>query len=236
VRLSHRVTLPQHVPSRTTVQPRASPALPLHPFLRCPARASSRVCRGNASLREACAPRAARSQLLLTSARAEMSCTVELAAASGEPRGVRGRISSGHVSHLGREHARTQLSWLYSHISRASEQNIRCFTSLSRDAMFRPAMRHALPARPRTCLACRATAQLSFRGVPEAYCWPGWPCSARDPEVLMASDGTSQRLSRGTSLVRKPGDTAVSRRGDTACDDLRPHPARFCPLGNSKAE
>jgi len=20
--------------------------------------------------------------------------------------------------------------------------------------------------------------------VPEAYCWPGWPCSARDPEVL----------------------------------------------------
>ena len=131
-RLSHRATLPQHVPSRTTVQPRASPALPLLPVLRCPARASSRVCRGNASLREACAPRAARSQLLLTSARAEMSCTVELAAASGEPRGVRGRISSGHVSHRGREHARTQLSWLYSHISRASEQNyIRCFTSLS---------------------------------------------------------------------------------------------------------
>jgi len=86
-----------------------------------------------------------------------------------------------------------------------------------------------LPARPRTCLACHATAQLSFRGVPEAYCWPGWTCSACDPEVLMASD-IAAAAQRNQSLDRKPEDTAVPRRHASICVHglaLGPHPVRW---------
>ena len=48
--------------------------------------------------------------------------------------------------------------------------------------------------------------------------------------------GTSQRLSRETPVSSGSPETPRYRDGATACDDLRPHPARFCPLGNSKAE
>ena len=39
-----------------------------------------------------------------------------------------------------------------------------------------------------------------IHGVSAAYGWRGWPCSARVPEMLVGSDGTSQRLRTRISL------------------------------------
>ena len=39
-----------------------------------------------------------------------------------------------------------------------------------------------------------------IHGVSATYGWRGWPCSARVPEMLVGSDGTSQRLRTRISL------------------------------------
>ena len=111
---------PRHrliAPRRLSTCPRARSLSARHP--RPPAPHSSQVPRPRFVARARATPRSARhvpqgrplrSQLLLTSARAEMSCAVERAAAGGGPRGCAGAAAqSARLTPLGSAHAQTQL-------------------------------------------------------------------------------------------------------------------------------
>ena len=57
--------------------------------------------------------------------------------------------------------------------------------------------------------ACHCTGIILVVSVTHA--WPASPCSALVPEMLVGSDGTSQRGCAHAEVFRKPGTTMFSR-------------------------